>query len=307
MTKDTLYRAVLPHVRHCVWVFSDLQQGDPVNARACMETALADYRALGAPAERIWYLGDSVEGANLAHLREMAQMQAEGFGSLGIPLSFVMGNHDLEYTRVKHEPVAPFYSLVQSTPGWHTTRHISDYFFTETLGDLTVFFLSDHAAEDGSWCTTNGCVWGEDDRYPYTQRTADALRERIAAVPGPVLTASHYAFPGGNRTDNAQIIGTLLPLPANVRLHLHGHAHIGDYRCAHQDAYRRIANVDWHDIPQVNVSSLENRRAAFCRSVLFHVYDDGSFGFFFRDHDHHRFTDCYFPADENQPCCENIP
>ena len=299
---DELYQVMLPHVRHCVWVVSDLQQSDPVNARQCMETAVADYHVLGDPAERVWYLGDSIESVNLDHLNEMAQMQQKAFLSLRIPFTYVLGNHDFEYIRHCKEPISPFYDLVRQTPGWHTTEKLTDLYFTERLGDFTVFFLSDHAAPDASWSTANGQIWGDASKYPYTQADADALREKIASVGTPVITASHYAFPGGNRTDNAQIIGTLLPLPANVRIHLHGHAHIGDYVWAHEDAYRRIANVNWHDIPQIDVSSLENIRSRFCRSILFHVYDDGTFGVFFRDHDHNRFTEAYFPAAENYPC-----
>lgn len=298
---NELYRSLKPHVTHCVWVLSDLQQSDPVNARKCMETAMTDYHLLGAPADRVWYLGDSIESSDLDHLQQMAKMQQEAFLSLNVPFTYVLGNHDFEYMRRFSEPVSPFYDLVKATPGWHTTKNLTDLYFTEKLGDFTVFFLSDHAAKDGSWCTGNGRIFGDASAYPYTQKDADALRKKIAAVPGPVITASHYAFPGGNRTFDAEIIGKLLPLPANVRLHLHGHAHIGDYKWAKQDAFRRIANVDWHDIPQVDVSSLENIRSRFCRSILLHVYDNNTFGIFFRDHDHHRFTEAYFPAAENYP------
>lgn len=298
---DALYETMLPHVRHSVWVISDLQQSDPVNARQCMETSLADMRAMDCPAERIWYLGDSIESTRMDHLREMARMQAEGFGSLGIPLTYVLGNHDFEYIRHFREPVSPFYDLVRAVPGWHTSENLTDLYFTEQLGEHTVFFLSDHAAADASWSTANGLVWGDKEKYPYTQADADVIREKIAAVPGPVITASHYAYPGGNRSFDAMIIGKLLPLPENVRIHLHGHAHIGDFVWAKAEAYRRISCVDWHDIPQIDVSSLENIRSRFCRSVLFHIYDNGTYGIFFRDHDHRRFTEAYFPAPENYP------
>lgn len=298
---DTLYETMLPHVRHCVWVVSDLQQSDPVNARQCMETAIADYHVLGDPAQRIWYLGDSIESINLDHLNEMAKMQAEGFGALGIPLTYVLGNHDFEYIRHCRKPISPFYDLVRTIPGWHTSEKLTDLYFTEKLGDHTVFFLSDHAALDASWSTANGRLWGDADAYPFTQADADAIREHIASIPGPVITASHYPFPGGNRTFDTDIIGHILPLPQNVRIHFYGHAHIGDYVWAKEDAFRRISNVNWHDIPQIDVSSLENIRSRFCRSVLFHIYDNNTFGIFFRDHDHNRFTEAYFPAQENYP------
>ena len=59
--------------------------------------------------------------------------------------------------------------------------------------------------------------------------------------------------------------------------------------------------MDWHDVPQIDVSSFENIRGEHCRSVLLHIYEDGNMGVFFRDHDRHRFTEAYFPSGENGP------
>ena len=93
----------------------------------------------------------------------------------------------------------------------------------------------------------------------------------------------------------------IFPLPKNVKIHFYGHAHIGDYIYAEKDAYRRISWVDWHDIPQIEVSSFEHIRGNTCRSVLLHIYEDDTFGIFFRDHDNHIFTECYFPAKKQYP------
>ena len=52
----------------------------------------------------------------------------------------------------------------------------------------------------------------------------------------------------------------MLPLPANIRLHLYGHAHIGDAAWAGKDLYRKIACVDNHPIIQCDIASLEDGR-----------------------------------------------
>lgn len=93
----------------------------------------------------------------------------------------------------------------------------------------------------------------------------------------------------------------LFPLPTNVRIHFYGHAHIGDFTWAREDAYRRISWVDWHDIPQINVSSFENVRGDASRSVLLHIHEDGGMGVFFRNHDSGEFMESYFPSRENRP------
>ena len=59
--------------------------------------------------------------------------------------------------------------------------------------------------------------------------------------------------------------------------------------------------MDYHDIPQLNVSSFENVRGDKCRSVLLHIYEDGQMGVFWRTHDDHRFCEAYFPADLRYP------
>ncbi|MBQ3126319.1 MAG: metallophosphoesterase [Clostridia bacterium] len=296
---DALWQIMRPHVKHRVWLFSDLQQSDPANARSCMETALSDFTALGWQAEQIWYLGDSVQGKDMAHLRAMAEMQEEGFGSLGIPLCYVTGNHDYDWSNANRaeKPILPFWEKVCAHDGWRTTEDLEQIYFTHKLGRYTVFFFSDHIARDNRWLVTHGSIRYGGEHYPYTEADAEAIRAAMAAVDGPIITASHYAYHGGNR--GSDLLSRLLPLPNQVRLHVYGHSHIGDFRWGAENAYRRIAWVNWHDIPQIDVSSLENIRAEFCRSVFFEIYDDDSFGLFFRDHDHRCFTEAYFPSREN--------
>ncbi len=300
---NALWSYMRPHAKHCVWMFSDLQQRDPVNARQCMETALEDYRILEADAAQIWYLGDAVEGNNPDHLTEMAKMQDEGFGSLGIPLCYVTGNHDYDYAWTTNEttdkPWIPFWETVRAHEGWHTTDDPEQLYFKQKLGDYTVFFLSDHVSRENKWLITHGVFRYGKELYPTEEKVAEweRLRLEIEHTQGPVITASHYAFRGGNREN--PMFDPLLPLPSNVRLHVYGHSHIGDFAWGKQHAYRRISCVDWHDIPQIDVSSLENIRAEFCRSVFLLILEDDSFALFFRDHDHHCFCEAYFPSKEN--------
>lgn len=298
---SAIYQQSLQRAKHKVWILSDLQQSDPALAQECLDVCMADYETLGDAADMIWYLGDAVEGSNKEHLLSMCRMQEEAFAKTGLPLCYTPGNHDFDYA-CNHRgeaPFVPFHETVNNRSGWHTTKTLGDRYFKVPLGNFTVYFLCDHIAPDTSWHTTHGVVHGNKDAYPYTDDTWQALRQEIAAENGPVITASHYSFAGGNRASG--LISRLLPLPNHVKLHVYGHAHIGDFDWAGEHAYRRIAWVDWHDIPQINVSSFEHIRGQVCRSVFLHIYEDDSFGIFFRNHDDGCFSECYFPAKQNYP------
>src|SRR3954447_7069314 len=93
---DNILQSVRGQVLHRVWVISDLQQSIPAEAQRCLTTAVNDFRSLNLPIEQIWYLGDAVEGAQLDHLEEMAAMQVEMLALFGVPLRYVLGNHDLD-------------------------------------------------------------------------------------------------------------------------------------------------------------------------------------------------------------------
>jgi hypothetical protein len=83
----------------------------------------------------------------------------------------------------------------------------------------------------------------------------------------------------------------MLPLPENVRLHLYGHAHIGDATWAGKNLYRKIAAVDDHSIIQCDVASLEDGRGSATRSMVLEIYRDGSLGLFFRNHSTRRWEE----------------
>ena len=296
---DELYRVCSKRAKHTVWVFSDLQQKLFENAKKCLDLCMEDYELLGRPAEMLWYLGDSTESSNLPELEHMTKLQEDAFTSLGVPLCYTTGNHDYDYAEYCHRSGLssyrmPFYDMVRSHPGWFTTKDPEETFFRVDLGNYAVFFFTDHVAKDNSWCSThNGFRYGKEN-YPYTDEYFASVRGEMENCGKPhILTAAHCAFPGGNR--DTYLLGKLQPLPLNVRLHLYGHSHIGEYMCPKERIFSQIQWVDWQDIPQVDVASFENIRGSYCRSVILQIYEDDSLGLFFRDHDGHRFVQAYFP------------
>jgi len=289
---QNVLQALRAQVLHRVWVFSDLQQAIPSEARRCLTTALEDFRALGLPVEQIWYLGDAVEGARVEHLEEMAAMQVEAFSGFGVPLRYVLGNHDFDLmTKAGGQSGARavFRDAVLKVPTWRTTESIESFYFVDRIGEFTVAFFSDHADPRGRWISTHGTVHGEQRLYPHGAEAYERVRDELASVDGPVITCSHYAFAGGNRPSGLHDL--MLPLPANVRLHLYGHAHIGDATWAGKDLYRKIAAVDDHPIIQCDVASLEDGRGSATRSMVLEIYRDGSLGLFFRNHSTRRWEE----------------
>ena len=165
-----IYEESVKRAKHKIWILSDLQQKDPACARECLDISMADYESMDAPADMIWYLGDSIEGTNREHLLAMCQMQEEAFGRTGLPLCYVMGNHELDYSRAKEhdrEPVfLPFYEMVKAHEGWYTTPAYTEPYFKISLGDFKVYFFSDHIAEDKSWMSLWGNIQGK-EYYPH--------------------------------------------------------------------------------------------------------------------------------------------
>lgn len=282
---DQALRSLRPHVKHRVWVLSDLQQSDPKEARRGMTTAVEDFRALDLPPEQIWYLGDAVEGARLDLLEDMAAMQVDKLSAFNAPVRYVLGNHDFDHLThhgAATRRTAVFRDAVRAVPAWRTTATIESFYFLDKIGDFTVLFLSDHADPCGRWISTHGKIHGDASLYPHAPEAYQHLRDQIAAIPGPVITCSHYAFAGGNRP--SPLLDQMLPLPHNIRLHLYGHAHIGDAAWAGKNLYRKIACVDDHPIVQCDIASLEDHRGSAIRSAVLEIYDDRSLGLYFRNH-----------------------
>lgn len=297
---DFIYQESLKRAKHKVWIFSDLQQSDPKNAKECLEVSMDDYYCLGAPADMIWFLGDCVEGADKQHLLKMCEIQEKAFMKTGIPLCFVAGNHDLDYARFgnREDAFIPFYEMAKKHRDWYIASSYTDLYFKVPLGDFKIYFFTDHIATDMSWDTTHGEIHGNVSAYPHIQ-VLQTIKQEMEDDACPIITASHYSFVGGSRS--SALFNKIMPLPQNVKMHFYGHAHIGDYVWAGDSPYQRISWMNNHDIPQINVSSFEHIRGLKCRSVFLHIYEDHSCGIFFRNHDDRVFTECYFPSKINYP------
>ena len=286
MVIDALIEASRKHVVHRIWVVSDLQQRFPERARHCMTCAASDFVTLGMDVEAICYLGDATEGHNPDYIREMAQMQTEQFAQVNAPIYYALGNHDFDYFMHYYDQlprmVLPFKEVMDHQPQWHTQGDIGRLYYIVDMGDYALCLLTDHAAQDGSWYTTHGEIRGDASKYPYTEADYRACMEEVASLNKPVFTLSHYSFAGGNRA--APLFDRFLPVPPNVRLHLYGHAHIGDAVWAGKDCHRKISAVDNQPLMQVNVASLENDRGSAIRSVVLEIYDTDEIGVLFRNH-----------------------
>ena len=301
---QTVYEASLKRARHRVWIFSDLQQKEPAYAEECLRISMEDFRDMGKPADRIWYLGDCAEGKDRAKLDAMCRMQEQALLRTGLPVCAAMGNHDLDLERYgEHhgeEICIPFYDMAKRHPHWQVADTPQSPWFRSEVGGYAVYFFSDHVAADRSWVTTHGQIHGDESSYPFGEW--ERLREIMAGETRPIITASHYAFPGGSRP--SPLLERLMPLPHGARIHFYGHAHIGDLSWAGNRPYQRISWMEEQDVPQVNVSSFEHIRGLHCRSVFLHIYEDGGMGIFFRNHDKREFTECYFPAKDKLPARE---
>lgn len=282
---DMITRTLHGRACHRLWICSDLQQSRPDNARHCMTAAVDDMCALGLYLDAVCYLGDATEGADLAFLADMTQMQLEQFARLDAPVYYTLGNHDFDCNWVggPGDPlVMPFYDAIRAQPGWRTTASLSQTHFIMDMGAYALVFLSDHGDPQGHWYTTMGELRRDADAYPYTPEYFQSISRQIARLEKPVFTFSHYAFPGGNRP--TELMAHMLPLPENVRMHFYGHAHIGDTVFAGKDCYRKIACVDGAPIVQVDVASLENIRGNSIKSVILEIYPDGGAAVLFRNH-----------------------
>lgn len=293
MIIDDLITGAASHVRHRLWILSDLQQQQPKRAAYCMKRAADDFISLGLPVEAVCYLGDATEGHNLEFIHEMAQMQAEQFARVHAPKYYAVGNHDFDYFAFYQGEMKkmciPFVEFMRSQPDWHMPEDVSSLYQLVDMGDYALCFFPDHADPAGSWYTTHGEIRGDASAYPYTTDDYRHVMEEISALNKPVLTLSHYSFAGGNRA--APLLNRFLPVAGNVRMHFYGHAHIGDEVWAGKDCHRKIAAVDGQPLIQIDVASLENDRGTAVRSVIVEWYDTQEIGVLFRNHSEHCWDD----------------
>lgn len=267
-----------------IWITSDLQLSNVDRARQVLRNAVDDILSLNLDLVEVWCLGDALVGANLDQLEAVADECVTSYESLGVPICYVMGNHEMDLRRGSGLNRYPLYERVQQRSGWHTMQSSPDHFFAREVLGHTVFFMGDHASEDGTWYTTSGTVRGEKaENYPHMQLGYLQLREAIARSTRPVITVSHYAFRGGQRP--SALLDPLLPLPSNVRAHFHGHAHIGDLIWNGDDPWERVHPITSSRASQFNVSALETERSPGSHSAVLTFCDDGSLRIQFRCHE----------------------
>ena len=215
MIMDEMIRAAEPHVLRRIWVISDLQQAYPERATHCMTQAVSDFLQMDRRVDAICYLGDSVEGHDLGFIHEMSEMQARELSKIDAPVYYAIGNHDFDYFAFhrEHLPgmVIPFMEYMKDKPQWHMPPSFLDMMYTVDMGEFVMCLLTDHADPSGRWYTTHGCVRGDEAAYPYGVEDYKKVWDRIAAIPKPVITLSHYSFAGGNRA--APLFDRYLPLP----------------------------------------------------------------------------------------------
>jgi calcineurin-like phosphoesterase family protein len=250
-------------------VHSDLQLSEPSQAEATLSIAVDDLQELGLKLDAVWCLGDAHCGIREAALREVAQINIAQLRRLHAPVYYVLGNHEMDLTAsgVRRFPLRE----LAERAGWHMAALDEFYFCAEFCGFLVVF-MGDHAAREGDWWTAHGYANGDD--YPHAPESYEALRRRMQEYSGPVIIASHYALPGGQRP--GPLMERLLPLPANVRLHLHGHAHIGDLVWNKENPWQRENPITGDARKQFNISALETARTPGSHSALLELYSDGA-------------------------------
>ena len=77
-----VYKESLKRAKKKIWIFSDLQQSNPENARKCLETSMKDYEALGESFDMIWFLGDCIEGTNKKNIDTMCAYLEDAFNKI---------------------------------------------------------------------------------------------------------------------------------------------------------------------------------------------------------------------------------
>jgi calcineurin-like phosphoesterase family protein len=265
-----------PHTR--IWVHSDLQLARPAEAEEVLTRAVDDMLQLSLPLDAVWCLGDAICHTDEAALDEVARINMAQLRRLNAPVYYVMGNHEMD---LMNKGIArfPLWERAAQDGQWRVGA-LEDFYFWEEFGNFMVVFMGDHAARDGSWWTSHGYANGQS--YSHTVMQYEALRRRMERFSGPVIIASHYAFPGGQRP--APLMERLLPLPSNVVLHLHGHAHIGDLVWNKENPWKRANPITGDARHQYNISALETARSAGSHSALLELYPDSTVSLHIRCH-----------------------
>lgn len=259
-----------PLLFHRIWAHSDLQLAEPAQAEATLAGAVDDLIGIHWQPDAIWCIGDAHCGVNAALLSKVAKINIAQLTRLHAPVYYALGNHELDLV-ASGIPCVPLHDLALKEPNWHVARR-EDFYFCAEFGMFLAVFFNDHLAPDGTWWHFHGSHHGKG--YPYTKKHYDQLRRRISKHHGPVILASHYAFPGGQRPSKQ--LAQFLPLPPNARAHLYGHAHIGDLVWNKENPWQRKNPIIGDARPQINISALESKRSPGSHSALLELYSNGA-------------------------------
>lgn len=296
--KNELFALSAKKAKHTLWVMADIQQFSVEETAQLMEIVKADFPLMKTNPEWIWFLGDATQKKdNSAILGDITATFCRYLDEYKIPVCAVNGNHDMDYAKEwSHETRHFLWEEVQKHPTWKTIEKTSDLYFTLPLDDeWVVYFFSDCMADDHAWWTSHGYINGDKLQCPYNNpEYFQVLRAKMASESRKIITASHYSFMGGNR--QAPLMSKMMPLPSQVKMHFYGHAHISELSVCYESAYKRMAWADWHDIPMYDCASISNRSDAYSRTCIVHLYEDGSAGVFWRNHDQHRFEECFISS-----------
>lgn len=247
-----------------IWIHSDLQLSKPALADRVLADAVDDLLSLDLNLSAAFCLGDALCGKSEPDLNAVAQATLRHNARLAVPVCYVMGNHENDLRR-SGTAKYPLFDLAQSTPNWHTLNHLSDFYFARKIFGTLVVFMGDHAGPD--WWSSHGSIEGpHPEHYPHPPAAYQALRNAIAAYPGPAITVSHYAYPGGQRPSRLQ--GAMLPLPQNLLTHCYGHAHIGDLVWNSESPWLRENPITGQPLRQYNISALETDRSPGSHSAI---------------------------------------
>jgi hypothetical protein len=282
-----------------IWVISDIQQSAPADALSTLSAAVDDILATGLQLDGVWCLGDALRGGDLPALEEVADIFIRQLARLGLPVCYLLGNHDVDLKRTCDVDRHPLWERARTEPGWHTMASLEEFYFARRVGPCLVVFMGDHADPGGVWFTTHGGVAGKiPERYPHDRTAYAGLSQAMADFAGPVILASHYALPGGQKP--SALLERLLPLPANVQLVMHGHAHIGDLVWNKANPWQRDNPVTGQSLRQFNVSALETVRSPGSHSAVLEIGPAGPAGLRIRCHQQHAWLET-FPLGSRSP------
>lgn len=275
-----------------IWVISDIQQSEPADALGTLSAAVDDVLAERLEFDAVWCLGDALRGSDLGALEAVADIFIRQLARLNLPVCYLLGNHDVDLKRIDDADRHPLWERARAEANWHVAERLDDFFFARRIGGTLAVFMGDHAASGGEWFTTHGGVGGRArERYPHDAASYARLSRAMAEFGGPVVVASHYALPGGQKPSG--LMGRLLPLPANVKLVMHGHAHIGDLVWNKDNPWQRDNPVEGQALRQFNVSALETVRSPGSHSAVLEIDAGGPGSLRIRCHQKREWTETF--------------